>query len=329
MIELKRFSRGMNGSAPFFRRMIEFARLSGGENGLAPFLRRMIELKRFWRGGVVFSAALHGCLLLGFLLINARADRPPPPEAMAIEIVPASEAPQPQDDTTGINGTPLESTSNGSEVSSDAEKGSANAAPPKPKTKLPSLQQAQAQPNPEHKDGAAAAQAQTSAPEQPETQPEASEPILLPNAPTIDPQPRPKQAASQAKPDEMFAMPLALPGGKLGGGFDAPAPTQAMLPHDDTAAFRARLSSCSHLPAGFNIEEDIAILVQLNFKRDGTLATAPKLLRASLSPDAGILLDAAVRALEQCQPFTELKPDKYKIWKTMNLVVTPLGLSGG
>ena len=329
MIELKRFSRGMTGSAPFFRRMIEFTRLSRGVNGLAPFLRRMIELKRFCRGGVVFSAALHGCLLLGFLLINARADRPPPPEAMAVEIVPASEAPQPQDDTTGINGTPLESTSNGSEVSSDVEKGSANAAPPKPKTKLPSLQQAQAQPNPERKDGAAAAQAQTSAPEQPETQPQAAEPILLPNAPTIDPQPRPKQAANQAKPNEMFAMPLALPGGRIGGGFDAPAPTPAMLPHDDTAAFRARLSSCSHLPAGFNIEEDIAILVQLNFKRDGTLAAAPKLLRASLSPDAGILLDAAVRALEQCQPFTELKPDKYKIWKTMNLVVTPLGLSGG
>jgi hypothetical protein len=46
-------------------------------------------------------------------------------------------------------------------------------------------------------------------------------------------------------------------------------------------------------------------------------------LDASLSPDAGILLHAAITALETCQPFAELPPDKYSKWKTLELVVSP------
>jgi len=121
-------------------------------------------------------------------------------------------------------------------------------------------------------------------------------------------------------------MPLALPGGKLGGGFDAPASQPAMLPHDDTAAFRARLSACSKLPGG--IDEKAAILVRISFKRDGTLAAPPQLIDAALSADAALLLNTAADALERCQPFGELPPDKYRKWRTMDLVVSPLTLSG-
>jgi len=40
-------------------------------------------------------------------------------------------------------------------------------------------------------------------------------------------------------------------------------------------------------------------------------------------------MQTAVNALQRCQPFTELPADKYKKWKTLDLVVTPLALSGG
>jgi hypothetical protein len=34
-------------------------------------------------------------------------------------------------------------------------------------------------------------------------------------------------------------------------------------------------------------------------------------------------LSAAITALETCQPFAELPPDKYSKWKTLELVVSP------
>ena len=124
----------------------------------------------------------------------------------------------------------------------------------------------------------------------------------------------------------MFAMPLALPSGRIGGGLDAPSAMPAKLAHDDTAAFKARLSSCTHVPIGLT-DDNVAIALRISFKRDGTLASQPKLLAASLSPDAGLLLSAAVTALETCQPFAELPPDKYSKWKTLELVLSPIALS--
>ena len=251
---------------------------------------------------------------------------------MTVEIVSSSEAPKietPPTENTLVDGTPLDSTSSGSELSSDADKGSATAEPPQPKSAVPSLQQARARSNPQRSASLAEAPLPSAAPDepQPETQPQASEPLLPPPASTVEPQPRPEEAANQPNVSEMFAMPLALPGGRLGGGFDAPASHPAMLPHDDIAAFRARVSSCSRLPVG--IDENVKIVLRVSFKRDGTLASQPELLDASLSPDVLPLMQTAVNALERCQPFSELPPDKYKKWKTLNLVVSPLALSGG
>jgi hypothetical protein len=293
----------------------------------------MIGSKRFIRAGFVFSVVGHvGGLLLGMFFVGAGAVPPPPPEAMTIEIVSSNEAPQiemPPTENTQVDGTPLDSTSSGSEVSSDSDKGSATAERPRPKMVAPpSPEQAKSLSNPQRTASLAAAQPQAPPDEpQPETQPQASEPLLRPTMPTVEPQPHPEEAAHQPKPSEMFAMPLALPGGRLGGGFDAPAAKPAMLPHDDTAAFRARVSSCSRLPAGM-VDEKVAIVLRISFKRDGTLASEPELVDSTLSPDALPLMQSAINALQRCQPFTELPPDKYKKWKTMELVVTPLALAG-
>jgi hypothetical protein len=289
----------------------------------------MIGLKRFVRPEFVFSVAAHvGILLLGLLLFGAEAVRPAPPEPMTVELVPPSEAP-PFETTPQVEGTPLDSTSTGSEVSSDSKTGSATAERPRPKTAEPSLEQAQTRSNPQHSASLAAALPQPAPPEdpQPETQPQASEPILPPSTPTTEPQPSREEATKQPNVGEMFAMPLALPGGRLGGGFDAPASNPAMLPHDDTAAFRARVSSCSHLPPDIAVDEKVMILLRVSFKRDGTLARRPELLDASYSPKTLELLQTAIGALEKCQPYPELPADKYQKWKTLDLTVTPRALS--
>ncbi len=122
----------------------------------------------------------------------------------------------------------------------------------------------------------------------------------------------------------MFALPLALPGGRLGGGFDAPAIDAARIAHDDTAAFRERVSSCSALPAGIAPDERIRIVLRVYFKPDGTLASQPQLIEASASPKGPALMQSAVDALQKCQPYTMLPADKYKEWQTLDLGFTPL-----
>jgi hypothetical protein len=290
----------------------------------------MIGWKRFVRPDLVFSAIGHvGVLLLGLFVFGAGAERPPLPEAMTVEIVPPSEAPQfdppqpetPQTETPPhVDGTPLESTSTGSEVSSNSEKGSATAEPPKPKMALPSPELTRQRSNPQRSASLAATQPLTASPEepQPETQPQATEPLLHPEA-----------ARSEPDVGEMFAMPLALPGGRLGGGFDAPSANPAMLPHDDIALFFARASSCTHMPDGTTIDENIRVVLRVSFKRDGTLASQPIILDASFLPGTSELIQAAMSALEKCQPYAELPKDKYNEWKTINMVVTPRILSGG
>ena len=295
----------------------------------------MIGLKRFVRPDVFFSAMGHvGVLLLGLLVFGAGAERPVPPEAMTVEIVAPGEAPPfepPQTETPRVDGTPLESKSTGSEVSSDSEKGSASAEPPEPKMAVPSPEITQPRSNRQRSAALEAAQPPKASPEepQPEIQPQASEPLLRPTIQPDQPEPHPEEARTEPDVGDMFAMPLALPGRRLGGGFDAPAANPAMLPHDDIAAFRARASSCTHLPAGTAMDENVRIVLRVSFNRDGTLASHPWILNASFLPGASELIQAAMSALEKCQPYAELPKDKYNEWKTLNLIVTPRTISGG
>jgi hypothetical protein len=282
-------------------------------------------LRRLVRPAVVFSAVGHGGLLLALLFVNTNGVRSVPPEPITVEIVSPDEVPESK--AQQVEGTPLDSTSNGSEVSSDSKYGSANAAPPRPKLEVPPSQQSQAPVNPQGGGKPAAAQPQAAPPAEGETSPQPSEALVPPATPAVQPQQH-DGTPDQLNVGEMFAMPLVLPGGRISGGLDAPASNPAMLPHDDTAAFRARLGACSQLPAWVGKDEDTAILLRVSFKRDGTLASPPQLLRSSLSKDAVALTSSAVAALERCQPFTELPADQYKKWKTLDLVVTPLTLSG-
>ena len=62
----------------------------------------------------------------------------------------------------------------------------------------------------------------------------------------------------------------------------------------------------------------------MSFNRDGTVASPPRLLVPAPSAKQQALMESAADALERCQPFTMLPPEKYKQWKTMVFYVTPL-----
>jgi hypothetical protein len=295
----------------------------------------MLGFKRFVRPEIVFSAIGHvGVLLLSLVVFGAGGDKREPPEAITVEIVPPSEAPQfeaPETETPPhVDGTPFESKSTGSEVSSNSEKGSASPAPPKPKMALPSPELTPVRSTPRRSASLATEPPAASPAEpQPETQPQASEPLLRPTIQADQPEPHPEEPRTRPDVGGMFALPLALPGGRLGGGFDAPSADPAMLPHDDIALFFARASSCTHLPHSTIVDENVRVVLRVSFKRDGTLASEPIILDASFLPGTSELIRAAKKALETCQPYAELPKDKYNEWKTLEMVVTRQSLSGG
>jgi hypothetical protein len=299
----------------------------------------MNRVRQFIRPDVVFSVLGHlAILLVGLLVFGAGSDRPPAPEPMTVELVPPEEAPpiqeaqdEAKEQTQHVDGTAEESTTNGSEAYSTSEKGSAQADSNRPKFELPAPQdKTTTDGKPQRTASLATTQPQAPKPEepQPETQPKADEPILPPEAQKEEQQQQQEASLTQPNPGDVFALPLTLPGGGLGGGLDAPSPTPAMAPHDETAAFRAHVSSCSHLPPEIASGEPIKVVMRVYFKPDGTLAEPPQMLDATFSPKSSLLMKIAVNALERCQPFTELPKDKYNNWKIMDLTVTPRAMRG-
>ncbi len=263
----------------------------------AASLTRMIEWKLFVRPGVVISVIGHiAALLLGLLFAGANPFESRPAEAIAVDIVTPDEAPQFGGDPGTMTAPAVES------------------APPAP-TPPPASQPPSAGPS-------------RSARQVP-IPPQIAEPMRPPGPPPTLPQPHDEQEADQPNAGDMFALPLALPDGRLGGGFDAPAIDTAKIAHDETTAFRDHLKSCATLPAGIDPADKIKIVLRISFKRDGTLAAQPQLIEASASPKGPVLMQSAISALRQCQPYTMLPADRYKEWKVLDLSFTPENLSGG
>jgi hypothetical protein len=115
---------------------------------------------------------------------------------------------------------------------------------------------------------------------------------------------------------------LGLPA-LTGDEFDAPAYAAASLSSDDIARFREGLKVCSVLPESVAPTDRVAIRLRASFLPDGRLASAPLLIEASASAKGPLLMRAAVRALENCQPFAALPADKYGEWKVLDLSFTP------
>jgi hypothetical protein len=138
----------------------------------------------------------------------------------------------------------------------------------------------------------------------------------------------PAQPKTATFPD-MFALPLALPDGSLGGAFDAPAIDSAEIGQDETAAFRDRIKTCASLPDTISPTDKIRIVLRISFAPDGTLASEPMLIEGSPSAKGLALKQSAVQALRSCQPYAMLPAEKYKEWKSLDLSFTPRDMAPG
>jgi hypothetical protein len=289
----------------------------------------MIEWKRFIRPGIVISVVVHvGAFALGLISFAGSAPQTTvPPDAMEVELVTPTEAPR-------LQGTPSELRSSGSEAPFKANRGSDNAQPQPPKPPTPSPQQTQQPSNPQLDASREKAQPKTPQPKQ--AQPKAAQPEMLRSekgqpetAPTetseqppAPPEPHPEETPDQPTAAEMLAE-LALAGGRLGGGFDAPPVDTPKASRDFTTAFRERVSSCSALPPGIAPGDKVSIVMRVLLNRDGTLASTPQLLEPLATEKQLALMQSSIMALQKCQPYTMLPPEKYNQWKKLDLTFYP------
>jgi hypothetical protein len=253
-------------------------------------------------------------LVVGLLFVGANALHAPPPEAMVVEVVTPDELPR-------FEGRPSARHSSGSETPSPSVgKGAVTQAPP-PAPRPQPQQQAQQRPNPQREAKEAAAEnvpvseaTQAELERAEKTEPEKQNPSEAQSA-TEPPQRTPEQPNFA----EAVAQYVAL-----GSGFAAPPVDTNVSDYNWTAPFRERVGSCSKKPEGVEPGDKITIKIRISFKRDGTVAALPRLLVPAPSAKQQALMDSAVDALERCQPFTMLPPERYKQWKTMEVYVTPL-----
>ncbi len=71
------------------------------------------------------------------------------------------------------------------------------------------------------------------------------------------------------------------------------------------------------------------VVVRVSLRRDGSLAADPLLIEASASREGPLLLQTAVSALKDCQPFGFLPADKYREWRLLDLSFSPRDMAGG
>jgi hypothetical protein len=146
--------------------------------------------------------------------------------------------------------------------------------------------------------------------------------------PAPQPAPPPPPTAASWRPPEpdlsvKYQVNLGLPTQGPGNDFDAPAMSTAKVETSDIAKFRDHLKTCSILPAGIAPTDKVRIVLRAAFIPDGNLRTAPVLIEASASAKGPLLMQAAIKALQQCQPYAVLPADKYDEWKVLDLSFTP------
>jgi hypothetical protein len=278
----------------------------GGGIDLKPYmngLKRYIgPLKRYIGPGLVISVLVHVAPLLGgVLFVGASALHPLPPEAMEVEVVKLKDFP-------GF----------GTTTSSPADGQAPVTQGPLPKPRAEPQQQ---DPTKDKQGSDAAAAQHLPAPEAPQAdlaRAEKSEHEKQDQSAEAPPAPpQPTESTPEQPSIAQMVSEYTTQGGPLGGlGNEAG--------EDFTLPFRERLISCSKSPTSIEPGEKVFTRIRISFNRDGSLSSPPRLLVPAPSAKQRALMASVVDALESCQPFTMLPPDKYNLWKTLVWYVFPV-----
>jgi hypothetical protein len=148
----------------------------------------------------------------------------------------------------------------------------------------------------------------------PPQQQQASQPLPDQPAPAT-----PAPGSTLAEQHERLTAMLNLPGPGAGDGSGA----EAHLTEQERAAFKAHLKSCWQLPEGVGPNQKLKVIVRMSLKQNGSLTTDPQLIEAGISPIGPSLVQAAMKAIKQCAPYTMLPAAKYKEWRILDMNFSP------
>lgn len=286
-----------------------------------------MEPKHLIRAAIAVSVIGHLALAAGVIFADARPFDPTPSNAIAVDIVAPEQAPPAREEATPPPETPK---------------------PPDP-FRLPELTNVEHQQQPQaatqsssqkaadqQKAPEKAATAQAPLPSQPPPSPAASQQAAL-QPQQSPPQPSPQQTPATATPQAQqgpagaepdltvkYGVMLGLPDGDGG----ATAFAKADIAPLDIAAFRRHLRTCSTLPGAVTPSDKVRIVLRALFTPDGKLMAPPALIEASASAKGPLLMQAAIKALDACQPYAMLPADKYNEWKVLDLAFTPQDFAG-
>jgi len=170
--------------------------------------------------------------------------------------------------------------------------------------------------------------------------PESAPPVQNAPAPTrsqqaaLGPETTSSESSPQLAPLPSIFDPAAIPmllglPNAPGRDFDAEATTTANLSNDERAAFKAHLRKCWKLPGSLSSTQTTRVVLRIYLRRDANLAGDPVLIEASASRDGPAVMQTALRALKDCQPYGFLPAGKYNEWKVLDLSFTPRDMAGG
>ena len=92
---------------------------------------------------------------------------------------------------------------------------------------------------------------------------------------------------------------------------------------------RRRLADCWHVPVGVQQARDLIVTVHIQLKRDGSLTAQPQVINTSMHPAFRVASESAVRAVQECAPFSFLPVAKYEVWQDITLDFNPQEMFGG
>ena len=101
---------------------------------------------------------------------------------------------------------------------------------------------------------------------------------------------------------------MALLGGPLGGGFNAPPVNSPVVGYDFTEPFRRVVSACAPGVPSVDPRERISVRIRVFLNRDGTLTRAPLMRESNPSAKQEAMMQSFAAGLAKCQPYTMLPP---------------------
>jgi hypothetical protein len=299
--------------------------------------QNIVDPRNIIRAGIAASVAIHlSFLALAMLFSEVRPFGPVAAENVAVDVVTPDEVPDkapepmPQPQTSdGLDLSSKPAPESSPPKSSLPNSSSANSSPPKPSQSSAS-QPTTSQPSAASPPASLPAASQP----QPSTQPQQQATLASPKPPPNPDWQQPATPPQASAPPSAYALPqpdisvkyhvlLGLPQDRPGDAFDAPATENADIEANSIAEFRRHLRSCSTLPKSIAPTDDVSIKLRVMLTRDGRLAADPVLIEAKASMKGPLLMQAAIGALQSCQPYAMLPTEKYNEWKVLDLNFTP------